>query len=82
MYNTESGWYYAGVGVTWGLHYRFETNGFLIDLEFGEHFYAADIFDIERYTNNFLKVIYSGSYSYMKTPPPPEGSYDYFIRFP
>lgn len=80
LYNTPSGWYYAGVGETWGLHYMIDSFGIAIDLEFGDHFYAADAFDIERYTNNFLKVIYSGSW--MKNPPQPIGSYDYFIRFP
>lgn len=78
--NTESGWFYAGVGETWGLYYIRSTYGFIIDMELGDPFGAYEVFNIELYTNNFFKMIYVGSVS--KTPLPPEGSYDYFIRFP
>lgn len=82
IYNTQSGWFYAGVGETWALHYTLGVNGFFTDVNFLEPdpFGAYDVFNIELYTNNFLKIIYVGSVS--KTPPPPVGSYDYFIRFP
>jgi len=80
MYNSESGWFYAGVGETWGLYYMRSTYGLKIDMELDDPFGAYDVFNIEFNTNNFFKMIYVGSVS--KTPPPPEGSYDYFIRFP
>jgi hypothetical protein len=82
LYNTPSGWFYAGVGETWGLHYTLGVNGFYTETNILEPdpFGAYDVFNIELYTNDFLKIIYVGSVS--KNPPPPEGSYDYFVRFP
>lgn len=83
MYNTQTGWYYGSVGHTLSYPYHAYSNSISIDTYIGEPnpFWEYDLFNIEKYTNNYLKITYIGSSS-LKTPPPPEGSYDYFIKFP